>query len=178
MSLPAGFVQLELFSALREPAKKMSFENKRLNAGLFSSNTDEWETPQWLFDQLDEEFGFELDVCVLPHNAKCEKFFTPENNGLAQEWKGVCWCNPPYGREISKWVRKAYESAQKKATVVCLIPARTDTSWWYEYCMKAAEIRFIRGRLRFGGVKDNAPFPSAIVIFKGHHKLKISSMRG
>ncbi len=130
----------------------------------FSSNTDLWETPQDFFDRLNDEFGFELDVCALPENAKCPRFFTPEDDGLQQEWKGICWMNPPYGRQIGNWVRKAYESAQNGATVVCLLPARTDTRWWHEYCMKG-EVRFIRGRLKFGGSKNSAPFPSAIVIF-------------
>ena len=132
---------------------------------MFTSNTCEWETLQELFDSLNAEFGFELDVCATPSNAKCERYFTREMDGLSQEWKGVCWMNPPYGREIGKWIRKAYEASILGATVVCLIPARTDTSWFHDYCIKG-EVRFIRGRLKFGGSKNNAPFPSAIVIFK------------
>ena len=135
-----------------------------INPGLFTSNKDSWETPQWLFDQLDEEFGFTLDVCAFPENAKCSEYYTPEQDGLIQDWEGVCWMNPPYGRKIGDWVRKAYESSQRGATVVCLLPARTDTAWWHDYCVKW-EIRFLRGRLKFGGAKWNAPFPSAIVIF-------------
>ncbi|TCJ98218.1 UNVERIFIED_ORG: phage N-6-adenine-methyltransferase [Anoxybacillus amylolyticus] len=136
-----------------------------MNAALFSSKTDMWETPQFLFDRLNQEFSFDVDVCAVPDNAKCERFFTPEENGLMQKWEGTCWMNPPYGREIGKWVRKAYESSrQKGVTVVCLLPARTDTKWWHEYCMKG-EIRFIKGRLTFGNGKYPAPFPSAIVIF-------------
>lgn len=158
-------IQGELFAAV-DPQPRMSFKNPALNHGLFTSKTDEWETPQWLFDQLDAEFGFTLDVCALPHNAKCERYFTPEQNGLRQKWTGTCWMNPPYGREIAKWIRKAYESAQRGATVVCLIPSRTDAGWWHEYCMKASEIRFFRGRVKFGGAEWNAPFPSAVVVFK------------
>ncbi|MBM7592275.1 DNA N-6-adenine-methyltransferase [Brevibacillus fulvus] len=135
-----------------------------INEGMFTSNTDLWETPQDFFDKLNEEFGFELDVCALPENAKCERYFTPDTNGLAQEWTGVCWMNPPYGRQIGKWVQKAYESSLKGATVVCLVPARTDARWWHDYCMKG-EIRLVRGRLKFGGSKWNAPFPNAVVIF-------------
>jgi len=131
----------------------------------YSSKTELWETPQDFFNKLNDEFGFELDVCALPENAKCRKYYTPSENGLLQEWKGVCWMNPPYGRVIGEWVEKAYESAQDGATVVCLVPARTDTKWWHDYCMKG-EIRFVRGRLKFGGAKDNAPFPSAVVIFR------------
>lgn len=132
---------------------------------LMSSATDMWETPQRLFDQLNDTYGFGLDVCALPENAKCPNFFTPEQNGLAQEWHGVCWMNPPYGREIGKWIQKAYESSQSGATVVCLLPARTDTAWWHDYVMKG-KITFLRGRLKFGNAKSSAPFPSAIVVFE------------
>lgn len=134
-------------------------------SAMMSSATDMWETPQWLFNLLNEQYHFDVDVCAVPENAKCSTYFTPEQNGLSQEWKGVCWMNPPYGREIGKWVRKAYESAQNGATVVCLLPARTDTAWWHDYCMKG-EITFLRGRLKFGNAKNSAPFPSAIVVFK------------
>jgi phage N-6-adenine-methyltransferase len=133
---------------------------------MFSSATDLWETPQSFFDALNEEFGFETDVCALPENAKCARYFTPEDNGLAQTWTGVCWCNPPYGREIGKWVQKAAMSANKNgATVVMLLPARTDTKWFHRYIYGKAEIRFIAGRLKFGGGKHNAPFPSMVVVF-------------
>lgn len=135
-----------------------------INQGMFSSATDEWATPQEFFDALNAEFGFELDVCATPENAKCPKYFTKEDDGLSQTWSGVCWMNPPYGRQIATWVKKAYESAQNGATVVCLLPSRTDTARWHDYCMKG-EMRFIRGRLKFGGSKWNAPFPNAVVIF-------------
>jgi len=128
----------------------------------YSSRTDEWETPLALFNALSDEFGgFDLDVCATPENAKCSKYFTKVEDGLAQEWHGKCWMNPPYGRAIGSWMRKAHESG---AFVVCLVPARTDTAWWHEYAMRG-EIRFLRGRVRFGGGKHCAPFPSAIVIF-------------
>lgn len=133
----------------------------------FSSRTDEWATPASLFDELDQEFGFTLDVCALPHNAKCERYFSPADDGLTQAWEGTCWMNLPYGRSIGRWVRKAFESSREGATVVCLIPARTDTAWWHEYVTKADEVRFVRGRLRFGEAASAAPFPSAIVIFRG-----------
>lgn len=135
-----------------------------INSGLFTSNTDLWATPQDFFDRLNEEFGFELDVCAIAENAKCEKYYSPEIDGLKQEWEGVCWMNPPYGRSIGEWVKKAYQSSLAGAIVVCLIPARTDTRWWHDYCMKG-EIRFVKGRLKFGDSKNSAPFPSAIVIF-------------
>jgi phage N-6-adenine-methyltransferase len=140
--------------------------NKTMNVH-FSSKTDLWETPQEFFDAINSEFAFEIDVCALPENAKCARYFTPEQNGLHQEWRGVCWMNPPYGREIGKWIRKAAESAQAGAKVVCLIPSRTDTAWWHDYIEGRAEVRFIRGRLKFGGAKNSAPFPSAVVIFHG-----------
>ena len=136
-----------------------------MTTGMYSSKTDLWETPQWLFDKLHAQYGFETDVCALPENAKCERYFTPEQDGLSQEWTGVCWMNPPYGRKIGEWIKKAYESSLKGATVVCLIPARTDTAWWHDYVMQG-EITFVRGRLRFGGSKNSAPFPSAIVAFE------------
>lgn len=132
----------------------------------FSSATDLWATPQATFDALNAEFGFEVDVCATSDNAKCDLFFTQEVDGLAQNWgQAVCWMNPPYGREIGKWMRKALESSQGGATVVCLVPARTDTAWWHDYAAKG-EIRFLRGRLKFGGSPNSAPFPSAIVVFR------------
>jgi phage N-6-adenine-methyltransferase len=132
----------------------------------FSSKTCVWETPKDLFEKLNREFGFTVDVCALPENAKCERYFTPAENGLKQEWRGACWMNPPYGREIGEWVKKAYQASLCGATVVCLLPARTDTSWWHDYVMDATEIRFVHGRLRFVGAKSSAPFPSAVVVFR------------
>jgi len=132
---------------------------------MFSSTTTEWSTPQDFFDKLNVEFGFTTDVCATAENAKCKHYFSPEQDGLAQTWSGACWMNPPYGRQISAWVKKAWESSQAGAVVVCLLPARTDTAYWHDYCMKG-EIRFIRGRLKFGGCKNSAPFPSAVVIFR------------
>lgn len=133
---------------------------------LFSSKSALWSTPQEFFDALNNEFHFELDVCALPENAKCDKYYTPEMDGLAQEWKGVCWCNPPYGREVNKWVRKAYYSAIEGATVVMLLPARTDTKWFHEYIYGKAELRFVKGRIKFGSSNNSAPFPSMVAIFK------------
>lgn len=137
----------------------------------FSSDKQTWETPQAFFDMLDAEFHFSLDVCATVWTAKCRRYFTKEDDGLSMEWSGVCWMNPPYGRKIGEWLRKAYESTMwgsNDATVVCLIPARTDTAWWHDYVMKANEIRLVRGRLKFGGAKNSAPFPSAVVVFRPH----------
>ena len=135
----------------------------------YSSKTNEWSTPQAFFDELNKEFNFTLDPCATSENAKCTKYFTVEDDGLKQDWsKDVVFMNPPYGREIKYWVQKAYEESLKGATVVCLIPARTDTTYWHNYIFgKADDIRFIKGRLKFGGSKNPAPFPSAIIIYKG-----------
>lgn len=135
---------------------------------MFSSKTDLWETPQSFYDELDKEFQFTLDPCATPENAKCEMFFTKEMNGLTQNWEGNrVFCNPPYGKEIGKWVKKAYEESKKSnTTVVMLIPARTDTAYFHDYIYhKAKEIRFVKGRLKFGQSKNAAPFPSMVVVF-------------
>ena len=145
-----------------------------INKVLYSSESEVWETPKDIFDKLDTEFHFDIDVCALPSNAKCTTFFTPEQDGLKQKWKGVCWMNPPYGRNIGEWMRKALES---NTTVVCLVPARTDTKWWHDYAMKASEIRFVKGRLKFGDSKNSAPFPSAIIVFRknNNENIKVTS---
>ena len=134
---------------------------------MFTSNNDNWATPREFFDALDREFHFTLDACALPENAKCEKYFTPDVDGLQQDWGGAAvFCNPPYGRTVGQWVRKAYHESHKHDTVVVmLLPARTDTSWFHDWIYHRAEIRFIRGRLKFGDSKNSAPFPSMIVIF-------------
>lgn len=130
----------------------------------FSSETDDWGTPQDLFDVLDAEFHFTLDVCASAKNAKCKRYFSRRDNGLEQNWRGTCWMNPPYGDEIPAWIEKAQKSAEAGATVVCLVPARVDTAWWWDFC-RYGEIRFLRGRLKFGGSPNAAPFPSAVVVF-------------
>lgn len=123
----------------------------------------DWTTPQDLYDQLDKEFHFTIDVAATPQNTKCKDFYTIDQDALAQEWNGVAWCNPPYGRNVGKWVEKA---ANSKAVVIMLLFAKTDTIWFHKYIYNKAEIRFIRGRLKFGGCKTPAPFPSMIVIFR------------
>ncbi|MNQ74316.1 DNA N-6-adenine-methyltransferase (Dam) [compost metagenome] len=132
---------------------------------MFSSKTDLWSTPQEFFDKYNNLYNFELDVCASDENAKCTKYYTKEVNSLTRRWVGVCWMNPPYGREIKDWMKKAYEESQNGATIVCLVPARTDTIWWHDYAMKG-KIEFIKGRLKFGRSKNSAPFPSAIVVFE------------
>ena len=136
-----------------------------INESLFSSKSNEWVTPHYVFKQLDREFKFTLDPCCTKDNKKCKKFYTKKENGLLQDWsKENVFMNPPYGKEIKLWVQKAYEESLKGATVVCLIPARTDTVYWHDYCFKG-QVRFIKGRLKFSG-KGSAPFPSAVVTFK------------
>ena len=135
---------------------------------MFSSKTDNWATPQDFFDKLNNEFQFNLDPCADEHNHKCEKYFTVNDDGLSQNWGGHrVFCNPPYGRNICKWVEKAYRESYKDNTLVCLlIPARTDTKYFHCYIKNRAEIRFIPGRLKFGGAKNAAPFPSMVVIYR------------
>lgn len=140
--------------------------NKEL---MFSSKNNEWETPRDFFNKLNSEFNFNLDPCASDLNHKCDNYFTEEQDGLKQNWQGkTVFCNPPYGRQINKWVEKCYkESRQDNTTVVMLIPARTDTKYFHEYIYGKAEIRFIKGRLKFGECKNSAPFPSMVVIYKG-----------
>jgi phage N-6-adenine-methyltransferase len=133
---------------------------------LVSSASVEWATPQELFDTLNAEFRFTLDPCCTHENAKCKRHFTIEENGLLQTWGGVVFMNPPYGKEITAWMQKAFQESRKGATVVCLVPARTDTLWWHRYAMRASEIRLVRGRLTFNNYKTQALFPSAVIIFK------------
>jgi phage N-6-adenine-methyltransferase len=134
----------------------------------FSSKTDDWATPQDFFDKLDEEFDFTLDVCATAENTKCAHWISKDS--LSKNWAawshGALWMNPPYGRQIGKWVAKAHETGRTR-TIVCLLPARTDTKWWHEYVIASgAEVRFVKGRLKFGGAKNGAPFPSAVVVFR------------
>ena len=146
-----------------------------MNSALLSSKKMDWCTPQDFFDRLNEEFGFVLDAAATDKTAKCPLYYTPETDGLSQSWDcgGAVFCNPPYGREIGKWVKKAYEEARGGGgyAVVLLIPARTDTAYFHDYIYGKAEIRFVRGRLRFtdddGNAADPAPFPSMVVIYNG-----------
>jgi phage N-6-adenine-methyltransferase len=133
----------------------------------FSSKTDEWATPPDLFAELDREFQFTVDVCADETNAKCALYFDRGQDGLAQRWTGRCWMNPPYGREIGAWMAKAVESVRRgdAELVVALVPSRTDARWWHAYCSQG-EIRFLPGRLRFGGASAGAPFPSAVIVFR------------
>ncbi len=137
---------------------------------MFSSKTDQWATPQEFFNKLNKEFNFTLDPCADELNHKCDKYFTKEIDGLSQDWGGeTVFCNPPYGREIGLWVYKcACENIHNNVTCVMLIPSRTDTKWFHDYIYQKpnVEIRFIKGRLKFGDSKNSAPFPSMIVIWR------------
>jgi phage N-6-adenine-methyltransferase len=131
----------------------------------FSSATDEWPTPAWLFALLCWIFGgFDLDPCATAENAKCPRYFTKAEDGLSQRWTGKVFMNPPYGRKIGLWMGKAWEESLKGALVVCLVPARVDTAWWQDYARRGY-VHFLRGRLKFGNAENSAPFPSAIVVF-------------
>lgn len=149
-----------------------------MNQALLSSKKMDWCTPQDFFDELNKEFNFVLDAAATEKNAKCKKYFTPEMDGLKQSWDvgGAVFCNPPYGREIGKWVEKAYQEAQKGTTIVLLIPSRTDTTYFHKYIFGKAKVRFLKGRLKFtdenGKNADPAPFPSAVVIY--NHKNRSS----
>jgi site-specific DNA-methyltransferase (adenine-specific) len=138
-----------------------------VNKALFSSNSDEWSTPSELFDKLNKEFDFNLDPCSNENNHKCENYYTIKDDGLSKNWGGYrVFCNPPYSN-IAAWVKKAWrESTKDNTLVVLLIPARTDTKYFHEYIYQRSEIRFIKGRLKFGESKNSAPFPSMIVIFR------------
>ena len=150
----------------------MSDTTSRLTTGMFTSRTEEWATPIYVFNALDAEFHFELDVCATIDNRKCADYFDKASDGLKQDWKGrTCFMNPPYGKEIVKWMKKAFEESKKGAVVVCLVHARTDTRWFHDLAWKADEIRFVKGRLKFGDGKQSAPFPSLIVIFRNSPRL-------
>ena len=139
-----------------------------INSALYSSRSEEWPTPQQFFHTLDSEFHFTLDPCATRRNAKCKRYFTKAQNGLDQGWRAHrVFCNPPYGRDISKWARKCFEAGQGGALVVLLAHARTDTRWFHDWVYgKADEIRFIRGRLKFGDGRQSAPFPSLVAVYR------------
>lgn len=135
---------------------------------LFSSRTEEWPTPQSFFAELHREFGFSLDPCATRQNAKCPNYFTKAQDELTQNWGShIVFCNPPYGRGMAQWARKCWESAEAGATVVLLAHARTDTRWFHDWVYnKATEIRFVKGRLKFGDSKNSAPFPSLVAVYR------------
>jgi len=150
--------------------------NKETQVVMFSSKTTQWATPREFFDKLDWRFGpFDLDPCANPTNTKCVNFFTEAEDGLSKKWEGfTCFVNPPYGRGIDAWIKKGYDESRAPGTkVVMLIPARTDTKYWHQYVMRADEVYFVKGRLKFGDSENSAPFPSAIVVFDGENRPQI-----
>jgi phage N-6-adenine-methyltransferase len=147
-------------------ARQRAYRQRQKGRVYWRHASDVWSTPQAFFDALDGEFHFTLDVCAIATNAKCDRYFTPEQDGLAQEWQQeTVWCNPPYSH-VAQWIAKSYEASKAGATVVCLTYAKTDTRWWHTYCLPYAEIRYLKGRLKFAGSKNSAPSPSAVVIFR------------
>jgi site-specific DNA-methyltransferase (adenine-specific) len=146
----------ELQQLRRKLAQKVYHESKSLD----------WETPWPVFHEYDAEFHFTLDVCATAETAKCARYFTPEMDGLVQNWSDdICWMNPPYGREIERWMEKAYLSSLAGATVVCLVPSRTGTQWWHAWVLEKAEVRLRKGRITFVGAKDPAGFASVAVLY-------------
>ena len=135
-----------------------------MNQVHYSTKSNEWATPQWLFEKLNAKYRFTLDPCATNENAKCDKYYTINEDGLSQDWQGeIVFCNPPYGRELPKWIKKCADEAKKGVSIVMLIPARTDTKAFHEYIYKTYRIEFIKGRLKFGESKNSAPFPSMLV---------------
>lgn len=138
-----------------------------IHESLYSSRSEEWPTPQSFFDELNKEFNFTLDPCASAENTKCPQFFTKEQNGLVQDWgRNVVFCNPPYGKTMREWARKCYESSRGGAVVVLLAHSRTDTRWFHDWVYGKAELRFVRGRLKFGDGKQSAPFPSLVAVYR------------
>lgn len=132
---------------------------------MFSSHNVDWDTPSWLVSRLSQSFKWDVDVCASRPNV-CERYYNERQDGLSQSWRGLCWMNPPYKRYvIERWVKKAYLSSKGHATVVCLLPVRTDTQWWQNHVPYATSCTFIKGRLKFGDATNAAPFPSALVVF-------------
>jgi len=146
------------------------------SSGLTSTGEDECPTPQYVFDYLDHEFHFDLDVCATHYNAKCKEYYTKEDDGLKQPWFGTVFMNPPYGRTIDKWVAKAVEYAKNGGVTVAVLPSRTDNRWWQTFVMQSTEIRFVQGRFNFDGYNSCAPFPTAIAIFGTPKYPKISTI--
>lgn len=164
---PNGRPRATCSDACRQVLYRRRRRPKTTREVMGSSRSDEWPTDPRFFAKVEAEYGpFTLDPCSTSENAKCPSYFTRDDDGLAQEWTGRVYMNPPYGRTIGDWMRKAWETSQTTAElVVCLVPARTDTRWWHEWAVRG-EIEFLRGRLRFGDLRNSAPFPSALVVFR------------
>jgi len=157
---------LESKELLRFDEQDLDGSAEEMNTDLmFSTGAEEWETPPELFKWLDDYFHFTLDVCASEKNTKCKDFYSREHDAFIEAWTGKCYMNPPYGRGIGKWIKFAWEQSRNpNTTIVCLLPARTDTKWFHEYCTRGTII-FLKGRLTFVGAESPAPYPSMIVIF-------------
>jgi len=143
-----------------------------MDKALFASGNTEWETPQDFFDILNKVCNFDIDVCATAKNAKCKNYFNKEQDGLSKEWHGTAWCNPPYGRDVEKWVKKAVDECHKNHTrVVMLLPARTDTNWIHKHVFGTAKVIFLKGRLKFGNCVNTAPFPSMLALYGCHDEM-------
>ncbi|MGG0308282.1 DNA N-6-adenine-methyltransferase [Priestia megaterium] len=148
------------------------------NQSLFMSEKEDWGTPQDLFNKLHTYFNFTLDPCSSHTNHKCEKYFTIEEDGLSQSWEGeTVFMNPPYGKQLKDWMKKAYEESKKGTTIVCLVPSRTDTQWFHNYAYGKGEVVFFNRRLEFEGSNNKAPFPACLVIFNPKSKLDIEHLK-
>jgi phage N-6-adenine-methyltransferase len=146
-------------------ARQRAYRQRQKQRVYWRHESDRWSTPSDFFQQLDAEFHFTLDACAIAENAKCDHYFSPEQDGLQQEWHGVVWCNPPYS-QVARWIAKAYEASKAGAMVICLVYAAVDTRWWQTYVEPYAEYRFPPKRLKFGGNRNSAPRASAVVIFR------------
>lgn len=138
--------------------KEKIFDKEKVSKSLDSIV---WETPPEVFNPINKELNFTLDVCAIAQNTKCERYFTPILDGLKQSWKDeICWCNPPYGNDVKKWCKKAIQESYNGATTVLLIPCKTNTNWWHDLVIPFAEIRFLRGRVKF--IQDGKQFSQAL----------------
>lgn len=138
----------------------------KFNSGKFSSDSTEWGTPDSIWKPLDSEFHFTLDVCATSENAKCQRFISKEDDALTKQWEGSCWMNPPYGRQMIQWLKKALQESKRGVVTVALILAKTNTGWWHDIIIPNCEVRFVRGRPKFNNAKHGLPFPLAVVIFR------------
>lgn len=180
LQLPADVIELvqrgaihyadardELLPLLDDPVELRIIAHALTRPAYHMSRKNEWNTPAWLFNELNDEFDFTLDVAASRANAKCARFISRYEDALTQEWVGSCWLNPPHERDLSAWIIKASETAQRGNTVVCLLPVRSDTAWWHAYVQPFSEVRFVRGRLRYRGDRGPVlPLPSAVVVFR------------
>jgi phage N-6-adenine-methyltransferase len=148
----------------------------KINNSWYTSNREDWATPQDFFDRMNNEFSFDIDVCANENNAKCDQYYDIEKDGLGANspWMGNIWCNPPYGTKMEQWLKKGMQEIQNgnANVVVYLIPCRTDTKAWHDYCMKSDEVRLIKGRLKYNDGDSSAPFPSCVVIFRKERKFE------